>query len=39
MQKELDMIKKELANATKIIHYDPNKQIIIETDASHKGLG
>ena len=39
MQKELDMIKEEIANATKLSHYDPNKPIIIETDASHKGLG
>ena len=39
MQKELDTIKKDIANASKLIHYDPNKPAVIETDASQKGLG
>ena len=39
MQKELDIIKKDIANAVKLIHYDPNKPAVIETDASLKGLG
>ena len=39
MQKELDTIKKDIANAVKLIHYDPNKPAVIETDASLKGLG
>lgn len=28
-----------MANAVKLIHYDPNKPAVIETDASLKGLG
>ena len=39
MQKELDAIKEDIASAVKLIHYDPNKPAVIETDASLKGLG
>ena len=39
MQKELDTIKNEIANAVQLTHYEPNKSAIIETDASLKGLG
>lgn len=39
MQKELDTIKEDIVNAVKLIHYDPNKPAVIETDASQKGLG
>ncbi len=41
MQKELDTIKEDIqvANAVQLVHYDPNKPAVIETDASLKGLG
>ena len=39
MQKELDTIKNEIVNAIQLTHYEPNKSIVIETDASLKGLG
>lgn len=39
MQKELDTVKTNIANAVKLIHYDPNEPAFIETDASLKGLG
>ena len=39
MQKELDIIKEDIASAVKLIHYDPNKPAVIETDASLKRLG
>ena len=39
MQKELDTIKNDIASAVELIHYDPNKPAIIETDASLKGIG
>ena len=39
MQKELDTIKNEIANAVQLTHYEPNKAAVIETDASLKGLG
>lgn len=39
MQKELDTIKEDIASAVKLIHYDPNKPAVIETDVSLKGLG
>ena len=39
MQKELDTIKNEIANAVQLTHYDPNKSVVLETDASLKGLG
>ena len=39
MQKELDTVKNDIVSAVKVIHYDPNKPAVIETDASLKGLG
>ena len=39
MQKELDTIKNEIANAVQLTHYEPNKAAVIETHASLKGLG
>ena len=39
MQGELDRIKRDIANAVQLVHYDPKKTAIIETDASQKGLG
>ena len=39
MQKELDDIKQAICKATELVHYDPNKPLVIETDASLKGLG
>lgn len=39
MRKELDTIKNAIANAVKLIHYDPNKPAVIKTDTSLKGLG
>ena len=39
MQKELDTIKNEIANAVQLTYYEPNKSAVIETDASLKGLG
>ena len=39
MQKELDTIKNNIANAVQLTHYEPNKSAVIETDASLKGLG
>ena len=39
MQKELNTIKNDIASAVELIHYDPNKPAIIETDASLKGIG
>ena len=39
MQGELDRIKRDIANAIQLVHYDPKKTAIIETDASQKGLG
>jgi hypothetical protein len=39
MQKDFDCIKQDIASATNLVHYDPNKPAIIETDASVKGLG
>ena len=33
MQKELNTIKNDIASAVKLIHDDPNKPAIIETDA------
>jgi hypothetical protein len=38
IQHDFDRIKQDIAFATKLIHYDPNKPAIIETDASLKGL-
>ena len=39
MQIELDSIKQSIATATQLVHYDPSKPAVIETDASIKGLG
>ncbi|CAB4003690.1 Hypothetical predicted protein [Paramuricea clavata] len=39
MQKELDTIKRDIANVVKLIHYDRTKPVVIESDASPKGLG
>ena len=39
MQKEFDDIKQVISNITELVHYDPNKEVVIETDASSKGLG
>lgn len=39
MQGDLDRIKRDIANAVQLIHYDPKKPAIIETDASQKGFG
>ena len=39
MQKELDTIKNNIANAVQLTHYEPNKSAVTETDASLKGLG
>ena len=39
MQKELDTIKNEIVNTVQLTHYEPNKSVVIETDASLKGLG
>ena len=39
MQGEPDCIKRDIANAVQLVHYDPKKPAIIETDASQKGLG
>ena len=38
MQKELNIIKEDIANSVKIIHYDPKKPAVIETAKSMKGL-
>ena len=37
MHKELDTVKNDIVSAVKLIHYDPNKPAVIETDASFKG--
>ncbi len=39
MEAEFDKLKQAIASATQLIHYDPNKPVILETDASKKGLG
>ena len=39
MQKELNIIKNDIATGVELIHYDPNKPATIETDASLKGIG
>ena len=38
LQRELHAIKNNIAPAVELIHYDPNKPAIIETDASLKGI-
>ena len=41
MEQEFKSIKEAIANcnATQLTHFDPNKQMVIETDTSLKGLG
>ena len=39
MQHEFDNIKQAIANATALSHFDTDKPVVIETDASLKGLG
>ena len=39
MQKELNTIKNEIANAVQLTYYEPNKSAVIETNASLIGLG
>ena len=39
MQQELDNVKRAIASAVQLVHYDPSKPAVIETDASLKGLG
>lgn len=39
MQQDFNAIKQHIASANKLVHYNPNKPVIIETDASLKGLG
>ena len=36
---EFENVKEAIANTTKLTHFDPNKPVVIETDASLKGLG
>ena len=37
-QKELNIIKEDIASSVKLIHYDPKKPEVIETAKSMKGL-
>ena len=39
MQKELNTINNDITSAVDLILHDPNKPVIIKTDASLKGLG
>ena len=39
MQAEFEDLKNIIAAAVSLIHFDPNKPAVIETDASMKGLG
>uniref|UniRef100_A0A3B1IJ30 Reverse transcriptase/retrotransposon-derived protein RNase H-like domain-containing protein n=1 Tax=Astyanax mexicanus TaxID=7994 RepID=A0A3B1IJ30_ASTMX len=39
MQTEFDSVKAGISQAMKLTHFDPVKQVVIETDASLKGLG
>ena len=39
MQRVLKTIKNDITSAVKLIHYDPNKAAMIETDASLKRIG
>ena len=39
MQQEFETIKQEIARSIQLIHFDTGKAVIIETDASLKGLG
>jgi len=38
-QNAFDLIKKKIAEATILCYYDPNKELILENDASEYGLG
>ena len=37
-QKELNIIKEDIANSVKLIHYDPKKPAVMETAASMKAF-
>lgn len=39
IQKKLNTFKNDITSAVELIHYDPNKPAIIDTDASLKGIG
>jgi hypothetical protein len=39
MTQEFNDIKNLIAKSIELVHFDPNKPAIIETDASVKGLG
>lgn len=39
MQQKMDAIKNAIATATQLVHYDPNELLVIEMDASQKGIG
>lgn len=39
MQTEFESVKTGISQAMKLTHFDPAKQVVIETDASLKGLG
>lgn len=39
MDVEFNSIKESIIKATQLVHYDLNKPVVIETDASLKGLG
>ena len=38
-QKEMDELKEAIARATLLQHFNPAIEVVIETDASLKGLG
>ena len=38
-QEALNVIKKEIAKALILAYYDPNKEMVLQTDARIKGLG
>jgi transposase InsO family protein len=39
MQREFDTIKRAIGEATGLLHFDTDKSVTIETDASMKGIG
>ena len=39
MQKEFNNIKEMISKETQLVHFNPEKEVVIETDASEKGLG
>ena len=39
MQQEFETIKRAIARAIQLVHFDTQKAVVIETDASMKGLG